>query len=95
MQPVCKYSRSIANCLTFELGQVNRLEHGSETSWVSLNIFFDSFGRFGGVTLVGMSRHFESFQWRFSAYPSHPIALFKGICNFEIFGPAKPGVVPI
>ena len=39
-----------------------------------------------------MSRRFEGFQWRFSAYPSHPIALFKG-CNFEFFGPAKPGVV--
>ena len=45
-----------------------------------------------GVRLVCMSRRFEGFQWRFSAYPSHPIALFKG-CNFEFFGPAKPGVV--
>ena len=27
MQPVCKFSRAIANCLTCELEQVNKLEH--------------------------------------------------------------------
>ena len=58
MQPVCKCSRSIANCLTCELEQVNRLEHGSKNSWVSRNMFFDSFGKFGRVTLVCMSRRF-------------------------------------
>lgn len=83
----------VANRLTCELEQVNRLGHGSENFGVSRNMFFDSFGRFGGVRLVCMSRRFEGFQWRFSAYRSHPIALFKG-CNFSK-GPAKPGVVPI